>query len=272
MKIPDQIVMSAELRTELETMPATALAAMSIADLKELGLGPVAALALRNAATSSAAVAVEEADPCMVVLQRLAGASAPSARLAAEAETIHTGCWLVLSAEGKVTVEASAAELRRLRRALPEREVTTDGLRVVTPSRWAAVTAETVLIHPWKDTPLEDDGTDPHSGVSWMDEQLWLPATSGILPPGYEWVADTVDLSHFLLVDERGRVRAAVRGWTDGRGGWGSTMLVGSWPEPALAMAATVGAMERAGWELRTVVIDPAAATAPLTSSESPSG
>lgn len=98
------------------------------------------------------------------------------------------------------------------------------------------------------------------------------PASSGVLPPGYEWVADIVDISHFLLVDDRGRVRAAVRGWTDGRGGWGSTMLVGSWPEPALAMAATVGAMERAGWELRTVVIDPAAAPVPLTSSESPSG
>lgn len=179
MDVPDA------LRPVFEGMEAAEVAQLTIKDLGDLGLAAPTALRLFNASRkqvkaveqeAEAVAADQEDDPVATLLRRLAAAPKPSARLAQAAEQIDPRPWLVLNAAGKVLPEASQAELKRLRRGLPNRGVTTDGNRVLTPSAWAARTAETVLLHPWRGTPLEDDGTDPHTGVSWAEETLWLRA------------------------------------------------------------------------------------------------
>lgn len=179
MDVPDA------LRPVIESMGAAEVAQLTIKDLGDLGLAPATALRIFTASRKQVQAGVQEAeaiaadledDPAAAVLRRLAAAPKPSARLAQAADQVAPGAWLVLNGAGKVAPEASQAELKRLRKGLPARVLTTDGNRVVTPQAWAAKAAETVLLHPLRGTPLEDDGTDPHTGVSWADETLWLRA------------------------------------------------------------------------------------------------
>jgi hypothetical protein len=184
MKIPDTIGIPQDVQAVLAEMEADQAAQLTIADLKELGLSPAAALAVFNAARAQAQIAravqsdAEDMPPETRLLQRMAAAARPNPRLAALAEMVHADRWLVLDTERRVNPEASANELRRLRQKLPARPVTKDGQQVCTPQEWRALFAEVneVWLHPWKGTPLEEDGTDPHTGVSWVEETLWLRA------------------------------------------------------------------------------------------------